>query len=132
MIYNDSNRESHQRPARHERSLPALFHASLAAVHSAPPPSQRGRARSSTQAVPQGCSRPQIASTRLKRDASAALSRLILTRIYCGRLLRYGSSSSESTRGVGRDRGPADLSPSVIAIVCLIFKLVSVSTNSLS
>src|ERR1051325_122381 len=129
---NDSNRESHRLLARRERSLPALVHASLAAAPSALQPSRRGRARSSSQAALRGCTRPQIAATRLKRGARAALSDLISTRIYCGRLSCYGSSSSESTRGVGRDRGPEPFSASVILSVCLIFNVVSVSTNSLS
>src|ERR1041384_95372 len=128
----DSNRESHRLLARHERSLPALAHALPAVVHSAQLPSQTGRVQSSSPATPRGCSRPQIASSRLKRRARAPSSRLEATRIYCGRLFRYGSSSSESTRGVGRDKAPGVLSPSVFASVCLIFNVVSTSTNSLS
>src|SRR5215212_8326121 len=124
--------ESHQLLVHHERLLPAHDHVELVAEDWAQLPSQKERRRSSSPATPPGCNRPQIASWRLKQHQRAALSLLRSTRIYCGRLLRYGSSSSASTLGVGRDKGPPVLSPSLIAMVCLIFKVVSTKTTSFS
>ena len=73
-----------------------------------------------------------MSSQEPNRGATRVLSPSRPTRIYCGWTMRYGSSSSESTRGVGRDketRNPCRLRSSP---ACWIFKLESINTSSLS
>src|ERR1700754_424459 len=124
---------SHRRLARRERSLPSLVHAVLVAALEALKPWRTKRGSTSTRATRRGCSHPQIVSSRSDRHSRVATTARYSTRIYCGRSLTQGSSSSDSTCGVGRVKGLLKFfSPSVIVSLCWILSVVSIMTSSLS
>src|SRR6266536_6127991 len=93
---------------------------------------QTERARSSAQVTQRVCNRPHGVAQRLPgRQPSTPTARGSLS-TSCGMVQIYGSSSSLSTRGVGRWRG-LPLSPCVvIAKVCFTFNVLSTTTTSFS
>src|SRR5688572_19684312 len=109
-------RVSHLRSVHREKLLPSHAHGELVVVHAAPQPSQREPAPSSCPEEQRGCNRPPTASIDAFPSSWWRLRSPSATRIYCGVSHSCGSSSSASTRGVGRDSGELNpFSPSVIA-----------------
>jgi hypothetical protein len=128
-----SNLGSHRLFARRERSLPSLVRALLVVARSARSPSRTTTGRSSPRAARRVRNQPPPVAQQPDATVKRPLKRAQPTRIYCGWTIRYGSSSSESTRGVGRAKGePKLLSPSVIVSLCWIFKFASIKTSSFS
>src|SRR6185295_7284789 len=127
-----SKDESRPLLVRRERSLRSLVHAAPVDGYQVRLRAQREPARSSRPGGQPAYNRPRRGDPSLlgwQRALSPARASLSTC---CGVVHRYGSSSSLSTRGVGRCSGLPLSLWEVIGKLCLTFKLLSMTTTSFS